>query len=119
MREKLLLKLAGLHAHHPWRMITAVTFLSLIFGFFATKLTITMRWSDLLPEKDDRTVEYNKIIREFKSASNIIVLIQGEENRIKSFADTLAPKLLAAVDTSMNEECSKEIARLQKKLVKK
>jgi predicted RND superfamily exporter protein len=118
MREKLLLKLAGLHAHHPWRMITAVTFLSLIFGFFATKLTITMRWSDLLPEKDDRTVEYNKIIREFKSASNIIVLIQGEENRIKSFADTLAPRLLAAVDTSMNEECGKEIARLQKKLAK-
>jgi predicted RND superfamily exporter protein len=118
MREQLLLKLARLHANHPWRMVTAVTVLTLIFGFFSTKLTITMRWSDLLPEKDERTVEYNKIIREFKSASNIIVLIQGEESRIKSFADILAPRLLAAVDTSMNEKCGKEIARLQKKLEK-
>ena len=57
-----------------------------------------MRWSDLLPSKDPRTIEFNKIIDEFVSATSLVVVVQGEESRIKEFADVLAPKITAAYD---------------------
>ncbi|MBN2102511.1 MMPL family transporter [bacterium] len=116
MREKLLNQLADWHARYPLQIILVVIMLSLIFSFFSTQLTITMRWSDLLPEKDPRTIEYNQIIREFTSASNIVVVAQGEGARMKEFADTLAPRLLTAVDTSKNTECLKKIKKLKSEI---
>ena len=116
MRDKLLLKSAQLHARYPWQIMAVVLILSIIMAFFATRLTVTMRWSDLLPEKDHRTAEYNKIIREFTSASNIVVVVQGREQRIKQFADTLAPLLKAIVDTSQNESGQKMLSGLREQL---
>lgn len=100
MREKILIKLARWHASYPWRMLLVVLILTVVFGAFASQLSVTMRWSDLLPSGDKRTVQFNKIIDEFVSATSLVVVVQGEEARIKAFADTLAPKLLEATDES-------------------
>jgi len=102
MRDKLLKKLAHLHALHPWRMTAVALIITLIFTVFASQLSVTMRWSDLLPSDDPRTLEYDKILKDFNSASSIVVLVRGEENRIKKFADTLAPRLLKAADIHEN-----------------
>ncbi|MFQ6039299.1 MAG: hypothetical protein ACE5PV_00475, partial [Candidatus Poribacteria bacterium] len=67
MREKIFRALAKLHTQHPWRMLGIVTVITIIFGGLATQLKQTMRWSDLLPSKDKRTIEYNKVINEFVS----------------------------------------------------
>ena len=115
MRDKILLKLAAVHSGHPWKMLGIVLLLTLISGMLATRLTVTMRWSDLLPEKDPRTVEFNQIIEEFTSASNIVVVVQGKTERMKAFADALAPRLLSVIDTSMNAAAEKSILKLQKK----
>ncbi|MGD8537563.1 MAG: MMPL family transporter [Candidatus Aminicenantes bacterium] len=104
MREKLLIKLAHWHAAYPGRMLLIVFLLTLLFGFFAGHLKVTMRWSDLLPSKDRRTIEFNKIIDEFVSATSLVVVVQGEEKRIKEFADILAPRILETVDTNNNGE---------------
>lgn len=96
MRDKLFKKLAGWHANHPGRMLIFVLVLTLIFTLCASQLTVTMRWSDLLPTNDKRTLEYNRIVDEFVSATSIIVVVQGEESAIKSFADDLAPRLKQA-----------------------
>lgn len=98
MREKILIKLAHWHASHPWRMLIVVMFLTIFFGAFASRLSVTMRWSDLLPSGDQRTIQFNKIIDEFVSATSLVVVVQGEEDRIKTFADALAPKILALRD---------------------
>ncbi len=103
MREKLLLKLARAHSHHPGYMLVAVLILTAIFIGLSTQLTQTMRWSDLLPEGDPRTTEYNRILEEFVTASSIIIVVQGEEHRIKSFAEAAIPRLLAAVDTERDD----------------
>lgn len=97
MRESILKKLAHFHANHPGRMLILVLLLTLIFGALSSKLTVTMRWSDLLPAKNRRTIQYNKIIDEFTTSTSIVVLVQGKEKQIKSFADALAPKLKSAV----------------------
>jgi predicted RND superfamily exporter protein len=98
MREKALIKLAQWHAAHPWRMLLIVLLLTVFFASFAMQLSVTMRWSDLLPTDDQRTIQFNKIIDEFVSATSLVVVVQGEEDRIKEFADALAPKILALRD---------------------
>ena len=116
MREKMLQKLAYLHAHHPGRMLLVVLLLTIIFGFFAGQLKLTMRWSDLLPSGDKRTIQFNKIIDEFTAATSLVVVVQGEENRIKEFAEDLAPRILTAIDTSKNGSLQKEIDKIRKKI---
>lgn len=104
MREFLLKKLAYWHSSYPGRMLLIVFILTVVFGFFAGHLKVTMRWSDLLPSKDRRTIEFNKIIEEFVSATSLVVVVQGEEERIKQFADVLAPRILETTHTHGNSQ---------------
>jgi len=117
MREKILKKLAYWHASYPWRMLPIVVLLTLILGGLAGQLTMTMRTSDLLPESDPKVVQFNKIIDEFTTATNLVVVVQGEENRIKEFANELAPQILEAIDTSQNDSFQEKINKLNKKII--
>jgi len=103
MRRKLFLLLAKLHSENPWRMVTLVTIISLICLFLASNLDQTMRWSDLLPSNNRKTLEFDKVIREFVSSSSIIVVVEGDERNIKAFADYIAPRLLELRDTEKDE----------------
>ena len=98
MREKILKALAKLHAQHPLRMLGIVIVLTIIFGVLASQLKQAMRWSDLLPSKDKRTIEFNKVINEFVSATSIVVVVQGEEERMKAFAEAVVPKIKTVID---------------------
>lgn len=118
MREKMLKKLAALQTTHPWRVIAVVIFLTIIFIGFAEHLELTMRWSDLLPTGDKRTVQFNKVIDEFTSATSLVVVAQGEETQIKAFADRLAPQILELVESSKNEKNRKKIEKIQQNIEK-
>jgi predicted RND superfamily exporter protein len=116
MREKILKNLAHWHTSHPWRMALVVLLLTVVFVAFASKLSVTMRTSDLLPERDPKVIQFNKIIDEFTTATSLIVFVQGEEKRIKEFADKLAPQILETRDTSMDDSLQKQIDKLQAKI---
>lgn len=118
MRETVLKKLANWHASHPWRMLLIVVLLTIFFGGFSSRLSLTMRTSDLLPEGDEKVIQFNKIIDEFVTATSLVVVVQGEEKRIKAFADELAPRILELRDTSKNDTFQKEIGKLQKQIEK-
>jgi len=118
MRDKILKKLATLHSTYPGRMLVVVSLLTVIFVGLSTQLKLTLRWSDLLPSNDKRTLEFNKIIEEFRTATSIVIVVTGEERRIKQFADTLVPRLLSAVDTGKNVSLWKDIEKLNKKIKK-
>ncbi|MBL7083163.1 MAG: hypothetical protein ISS41_05985, partial [Candidatus Aminicenantes bacterium] len=60
---------------------------------------------------------FNKIIDEFTTATNLVVVVQGEENRIKEFANELAPQILEAIDTSQNDSFQEKINKLNKKII--
>jgi len=68
--------------------------LTLLFGALGSRIQITPKWSDMLPRGDKRTVEFDRILEEFISASSIVIVVQGEEEKIKAFADNIAPRLL-------------------------
>jgi predicted RND superfamily exporter protein len=118
MREKIFSSMARYHVEHPWRMIALVTVFTAIFLGLASTLKMTMRWSDLLPAGDPRTVAFNKILAEFSTASSIVVVVQGQEERIKAFAEVIVPRIIAIVDTTKNAPFEAEIKKLEKKLAK-
>jgi len=118
MREKILKKLAKWHTAHPWRALLIVLLLTFVFIGFVSQLTVTTRTSDLLPERDPKVVQFNRIIDEFATATNLIVYVEGEEPRIKEFADQLAPLILELRDSSRDEELQGEIDKLQVKIEK-
>ncbi len=118
MREKILKKLASWHASHPWRMLLIVVFITIILAGIAGQMKISMRWSDLLPTGDKRSQQFNKIIEEFVTSSSLVVVIQGEEERIKEFADKLAPRIREVRDTSKNESNQKKINKINQKIEK-
>ena len=118
MRDKLLKKLAAWHYAHPWRMAAAAGSITIVFFALASQLSMTMRTSDLLPERDSRVVQFNRIIDEFATATNLVVVVQGEETRIKTFAAEPAPKILERRASSQNESLIKRIADLNKKIDK-
>ena len=98
MRDKILKSLAKLHALHPWKMLIMVAIITIIMGAFATQLEQSMRWTDLLPTKSEKTIQYNKVINEFVSATNIIIVVEGEEEVIKAYTEAVIPQIKLATD---------------------
>jgi len=98
MREKILRALARLHAQHPKKMLLLVLVITIILGAFATQLEQSMRWSDLLPSKSEKTIQYNKVINEFVTATNIIIVVEGEEETIKAYTEAVVPQIKLATD---------------------
>ncbi|UCE42159.1 MAG: MMPL family transporter [Candidatus Aminicenantes bacterium] len=116
MREKILLKIARWHATHPWRMLLIAIFLTIMFAGFASQLKVSTHTSDLLPSGDAKVEQFNKIIDEFSTATSLVVVVQGDEPRIKEFADHLAPLIVNARDTSKNEINQKKIDKINSKI---
>lgn len=94
MRDRLLIKLASWAVDSTWWMVAIAVTLTVLFGGLAGRMELSAKWSDMLPKGDKRTVEFDRILEEFISASSIVIVVQGEEDQIKAFADSLAPRLL-------------------------
>jgi len=94
MRDRLIKKLAYLATNKSKLMLWSIAFVTLVTIILSGGMSMTPKWSDMLPKGDPRTVEFDRILEEFQSASSIIVVVQGEEEDIKAFADDLAPRLL-------------------------
>jgi len=108
MREKILRKLAQLQTNYPWKMLILIIAITIVCIILASGIQITPKWSDMLPKGDKRTAEFDRILDEFVSASSIVIVVQGEEEKIKAFADTIAPKLLAPI-TNPKKKTEKKV----------
>jgi len=93
MKERLLRQWARFVATHPWWVLAVMFVLIILSVIFASDLRMDMRWSDMLPSGDPMAQEFERIIKEFKSTSTILIVIQGEEAAIKKFADEIAPEI--------------------------
>jgi predicted RND superfamily exporter protein len=99
MREKLLKKWGRFSMTHPWRvliglfLVAVICLVSVAYLSATKRFTMEMSWSDMLPANDTMAEEFDRILKEFRSASNTIVVVQGKEKQIKKFADEIAPKI--------------------------
>jgi len=110
--------LAHWHASHPWRIFAIAILITIILAGLAGQMRISTHWSDLLPSGDKRSEQFNKIIEEFVTSTSLVVVVQGEEESIKEFADKLAPRILEVRDTSKNESNQKKIDKINQKIEK-
>lgn len=94
MRERLIKRLADLAVNRTRLILILMTVITLVLGGLSGLMKMTPKWSDMLPKGDPRTLEFDRILEEFQSASSIIVVAQGAEEDIKAFADDLAPRIL-------------------------
>ncbi len=94
MRERLIRKLADLAVNKTTMMLLSVALFTILTMVLSGRISMSPKWSDMLPAGDKRTIEFDRILEEFQSASSIVVVAQGEEADIKAFADDLAPRLL-------------------------
>jgi hopanoid biosynthesis associated RND transporter like protein HpnN len=93
MREKLLKRWARFAATHPWRVIISMLIITVLAAVSASRIRMDMRWSDLLPMNDPKAREFDEIITEYKSASTFLIVVRGEEQQIKRFADAITPEI--------------------------
>jgi hopanoid biosynthesis associated RND transporter like protein HpnN len=93
MREKLLRHWGRLAASHPWRVIICMLVITVLAAVSASRIRMDMRWSDLLPMNDPKAREFDEIITEYKSASTFLIVVRGEEQQIKNFADAITPEI--------------------------
>ncbi len=93
MRDKLLASWGRFAATKPGWVVVAMLVLAVLAAISASRLTVTMRWSDLLPLEDPMVQEFDRIIQEYTNASNSIIVVQGPEHRIKEFAETIVPEV--------------------------
>ncbi len=101
MKEKLLRKWARFAAAHPWQVIIGVLVVTVLAALSASRIKMSMRWSDLLPMHDPAAQEFDRVLREYHSVSTIHIVVQGQEQQMKRFADAVVPqieKLSAYVD---------------------
>jgi len=94
MRERLIKQLAFLAVHKTRMMLWIIAGVTLATMALTGRMSMTPKWSDMLPKGDQRTLEFDRILEEFQSASSIIVVAQGPESDIKNFANDLAPRVL-------------------------
>ena len=99
MREKLLKAWGRFSMTHPWQvliglfLVTVICLVSVAYLSATKRFTMEMSWSDMLPANDSMAEEFDRILKEFRSASNTIVVVQGKEKEIKKFADEIAPQI--------------------------
>lgn len=93
MREEILKKWAHFAATHPWWVIIGLFIVTVLAVISASQMRMDMRWSDLLPMHDPMAQEFDRILKEYKSASTIHIVLQGEEHRMKEFADAIVPQI--------------------------
>jgi len=83
-------KIAKLTTKRPWWVLLVVIILTLIAGAASENVQLRLNFSDLLPEHNQTAVRYRQIQNEFTEAS-IIVVLEGERDRITELADRIEP----------------------------
>lgn len=94
MRERWIQKLAELAVEKSKMMLWIIGIVTLVLMGLSGRMTMSPKWSDMLPKNDPRTTEFDRILEEFQSASSFVVVVQGPEQDIKAFANDLAPRVL-------------------------
>ncbi len=93
MREKILLWIAESSVIRNKFMIALVTAVTLVMGVLASRLEISTSYTEMMPQGNEKAEEFEHILDEFNNASNIILLVEGDEKILREFAEYLIPRI--------------------------
>jgi hypothetical protein len=100
MRQKIFDMLALMTGKHPWLVMLGALVLTVVSLGLSENLRMETRVLDLLPADDPVAVQYNDIINQYSSASQIMVGINGDDRKeMIALAEEIKKRAGAAVYT--------------------
>lgn len=95
MREKVLNNLATFIAQKPWWTALILLIITIIMGGMASQLKLTKSFTNLLPKDNPMVDEFNMIIDEYNGSSSMLIVVEGDAEKLKEFAEIAVPKIEA------------------------
>lgn len=111
MRERWIQRLAELAVEKSKLMLWIIGGVTLVLMLLSGRMSMTPKWSDMLPKGDPRTAEFDRILEEFQSASSFVVVVQGPEQDIKAFAEALTPRVLEPLPVPGSDQEPQQFVR--------
>lgn len=98
MRVKFLKGLARLISGHPYRTGLILLVVTGLFAALASRLTLEMNFTSLMPKDDPMVIEFDQIMKEFDGAASMLVVAEGRPEKLVEFARRAAPEIEALTD---------------------
>ena len=95
MREKALNSLATFIAKKPWWMAFILLVITIIMVGMSAQLELTTSFTNLLPKDNPMVDEFNMIIDEYYGSSSMLIVVEGEPEKLEEFAEIAVPKIEA------------------------
>ncbi len=99
MKNKLFDYISNITAKHPWRVLILGFVITLILGFFSSKLRLELTWLGLVPKNEPVALNFERILKEFGNEGGLVVVVEHEN------IDSLI---------SIGKEIKKELEKLKK-----
>jgi len=93
MREKVLNNLATFIAKKPWWTALILLIITIILGSMSAQLKLSTSFTNLLPKDNPMVDEFNMIIDEYNGSSSMLILVEGEPEKLEEFAELAVPKI--------------------------
>ncbi len=93
MRNKLLNNLAVFIANKPWWTALILLVVTIVLGGMSSQLQLTTSITNLLPQDNPMVDEFNMIIEEYNGSSSMLIVAEGEPEKIENFAERVVPEI--------------------------
>ncbi|MBD3393553.1 MAG: MMPL family transporter, partial [Chitinivibrionales bacterium] len=96
MRDRFFTWLAGIVSRRPGTVLLVCALITLAMLAASLRISMKTQIADMMPKNQPMAQEFEKIIEEFESASNIMIAIESEDkntDRMKACAEVVADRL--------------------------
>ena len=94
--KDLIERLSDLQIRRPWVPLLLVAAITLVFGYFTSKLELRTRYDALLPESQASVQELRRVEARTSSAQQVFIVLQGPDHApLRAMGDALLPALMA------------------------
>ena len=89
-------RLSDLQIRRPWVPLTFVAVVTIVFGYFASKLELRTRYDALLPDNRPSVEELHRVEKRTSSAQQVLILLEAPDHApLRAMGDALVTALLA------------------------
>ena len=93
-RNKIFKKVSSLAVNNTSSFSLILILITCLLGYYASGLYVSPSITEMLPDGDKRAKAFESILNKFNNSSNIIIIIEGEEEKLKSYSNYIKPRLL-------------------------
>ena len=94
--KNLIERLSDLQIRRPWVPLIFVAAITIVFGYFASKLELRTRYDALLPDNQASVQELHRVESRTSSAQQVLILLEAPDHGpLRAMGDALVSALLA------------------------